>query len=391
MLGKPQGRQGWGLHSPDKWGGGKQRSHGGPGTHQQRRCCRGGKNGSSELSSCVRFTEAQGVGGGACGSHPVLRDSEALPEEPPGQALIQWFPNACDHEPFLGGTSVSSRGSGTQSGKPAPLLRLEESGRGTWSLVLLPVCGGSGELGQPRPRLPLPGGVGGEVETASQLGRQGCCSWKVILLGPSIDRLICWLIDLLVFIDSLPPFTFPVPPACQAGALWDLKGWKARPAVQGPLVSEVWNQLPVQVRTCRCGPERAASPETMPELNLQGPSRAPGGEVSTDPEPAWVGRACLGSEPEVWPADGWGQQMGPVLMGEAESSRGGQNRTRLRAPCLRASGRPSPLLSKSSSSEETPSVETWLPESLPTLISSMSILPSPSMRLEGCPSPSPST
>lgn len=101
MLGKPQGRQGWGLHSPDKWGGGKQRSHGGPGTHQQRRCCRGGKNGSSELSSCVRFTEAQGVGGGACGSHPVLRDSEALPEEPPGQALIQWFPNACDHEPFL--------------------------------------------------------------------------------------------------------------------------------------------------------------------------------------------------------------------------------------------------------------------------------------------------
>ena len=238
MLGKPRGHQGWGLHSPDKWRG-KQRSHGGPGTHQQCRCCRGGKNESSELSSRVRFTEAPGVGGGACGSHPVLRDSKALPEEPPGQALIQWFPNACDHEPFLGRTSVSSRGSGTQSGKSAPLLRLEESGRGTWSVVLLPVCGGSGERGQPRPRFPLPGGVGGEVETASQLGRQGCCSWKVVLLGPSIDRLICWLIDLLVFIDSLPPFMFPVPPVCQASALWDLKGWKARPAGQGPLVSEV--------------------------------------------------------------------------------------------------------------------------------------------------------
>lgn len=57
-------------------------------------------------------TEAHGVRGGAHGSNPVLRDSKARSEEDSraAMALTQWFPNACNHEPLLGRTSISSRG-----------------------------------------------------------------------------------------------------------------------------------------------------------------------------------------------------------------------------------------------------------------------------------------
>lgn len=50
----------------------------------------------------------------------------------------------------------------------------------------------------------------------------------------------------------------------------DLKGWKVRPAHQGPLVNQG-----LELATCagdnqQVWPRGAASPEAMPELNPQG-------------------------------------------------------------------------------------------------------------------------
>lgn len=115
------------------------------------------------------------------------------------------------------------------------LPQLEENPVG--ALVLeLPLCMEYDELGTgpsvPRPLLPTPPallvgrGVQGRSKTVRLLGCWGCQGLP--LLGLSIDQLISWRIDLLVFIDS--PFTsrLRVPPVYQASALWGLEGVPAR-------------------------------------------------------------------------------------------------------------------------------------------------------------------
>lgn len=124
VLGKPRGHQARGLRSLDKPGVGGIR-HSSPltgprHTWEQGRHCPGGRIESRELSSCTGFT---GAGSRRWGLG-VSPGSEALPGEPPGQALAQWF---LAHEPFLGRTSVSSQG----LRNPALLLlQLEERGPG---------------------------------------------------------------------------------------------------------------------------------------------------------------------------------------------------------------------------------------------------------------------
>lgn len=83
-------------------------------------------------------TEAQGVSAGARGSNLASRDSKASPVEPSrtAMALIQWFPNACDGEPFLAESllvlGAEAHSLGTQSSCPGDAL----------VCALLPVCGG---------------------------------------------------------------------------------------------------------------------------------------------------------------------------------------------------------------------------------------------------------
>lgn len=85
VLGKPRGHQARGLPSLDKRGhGGMQHSSPLTGpwhTQEQSRRCPSGRIESRELSSRTGFTDAQGVGGGACGSHPALRPCLGSPQD----------------------------------------------------------------------------------------------------------------------------------------------------------------------------------------------------------------------------------------------------------------------------------------------------------------------
>lgn len=95
----------------------------------------------------------------------ALRDSQALPVEPSRTtvALIQWFPNACDREPFLAEPllvlGAEAHSLGTQSSCPG--LR---RARGTpWFVHCCQYVEGEASWGQAsllRPLVLLPSGEG---------------------------------------------------------------------------------------------------------------------------------------------------------------------------------------------------------------------------------------